>query len=138
MARNYAALAGDRVYLGYVLVTAFAFSGIFSFISGSFFAFIDVLGLSPDRYGLCFAAIVVGYMVGTFASARLTLSMGLDRLILAGASIGAVGGGIAVGLALASWLSVIAIVAPIFLFMIGVGLMLPNAMAGAIGPYPQI
>lgn len=138
MLSNYLTLAGDRIYLGYVLVNAFAFSGIFSFISGSSFVFIDVLGLSPDRYGLCFAAIVVGYMVGTFASARLTLSLGLDRLILAGALIGALGGAVAVGLALAGTLSVVAIVAPIFLFMIGVGLMLPNAMAGAIGPYPQM
>ena len=59
--RNFRTLAADRVYLGYVLVCAFAYSGIFSFISGSAFVFIEVLGLSPDRYGLCFAAIVVGY-----------------------------------------------------------------------------
>lgn len=138
MLHNYRTLAGDRIYLGYVLVNAFAFSGIFAFISGSSFIFIDVLGLSPDRFGLCFAAIVVGYMVGTFASARLTLSLGHDRLVLAGALIGTLGGGIAVGLALAAKLSVIAIVAPVFVFMIGVGLMLPNAMAGAIGPYPRM
>lgn len=138
MARNYLTLAGDRIYLGYVLVNAFAFSGIFSFISGSSFVFIEVLGLSPDRYGLCFAVIVVGYMVGTFASARLTLGLGLDRLILAGALISVLGGGVGFGLAVAGTPSVIAIVAPVFLFMVGVGLILPNAMAGAIGPYPQM
>jgi DHA1 family bicyclomycin/chloramphenicol resistance-like MFS transporter len=138
MARNYLLLAKDPVYLGYVLVTAFAYSGIFAFISGSSFVLIEVLGLSPDRYGLCFAAVVVGYMVGTFASGRLSLALGLERLMLAGALIGLAGGALALSLALAGRLDVAAVVAPVFLFMIGAGLMLPNAIAGAIAPYPMM
>ncbi len=138
MLRNYLLLAKDPVYLGYVLVTAFAYSGIFAFISGSSFVLIEVLGLSPDLYGLCFAAVVVGYMIGTFASGRLSSVLGLDRLMLAGALIGFTGGALALGLALSDVLDVTAIVAPVFLFMIGAGLMLPNAIAGAIAPYPMM
>ena len=121
-----------------MLVCAFAYSGIFSFISGSAFVFIEVLGLSPDRYGLCFAAIVVGYMAGAFASGRLTLRFGIERLVLAGALIGLAGGGAAAACAFAGLIGIAEIVAPVFLFMVGVGLMLPNAMAGAIGPYPRM
>lgn len=138
MPRNYLILAKDPVYLGYVLVTAFAYSGIFAFISGSSFVLIEVLGLSPDQYGLCFAAVVVGYMIGTFASGRLSSALGLDRLMLAGALIGLAGGALALALALAGILDVAAVVAPVFLFMIGAGLMLPNAIAGAIAPYPMM
>ena len=138
IARNYRTLAADRVYLGYVLVCAFAYSGLFSFISGSAFVFIEVLGLSPDRYGLCFAVIVVGYMAGAFASGRLTLRLGIERLVLAGGLIGLAGGGAAAACAFAGLIGVAEIVAPVFLFMVGVGLMLPNAMAGAIGPYPRM
>ena len=43
------------------LCCAFAYSGIFAFISGSSFVFVD-FGLSPSLYGFCFAAVVVGYM----------------------------------------------------------------------------
>jgi DHA1 family bicyclomycin/chloramphenicol resistance-like MFS transporter len=138
MLRNYLALARDPVYLGYVLVGAFAYGGIFAFISGSSFVLIEGLGLSPDRYGLCFAAVVVGYMIGTFASGRLSLALGLDRLILAGALVGLAGGALALGLALAGVLGVAAVVAPTFLYLIGAGLMLPNAIAGAMGPYPTM
>ena len=46
------------------MIVAFAYAGIFSFISGSAFVLIGLIGPSPDRYGFCFAAIVVGYMVG--------------------------------------------------------------------------
>jgi DHA1 family bicyclomycin/chloramphenicol resistance-like MFS transporter len=136
--RNYLTLARDPVYLGHVLVAAFAYSGIFTFISGSSFVLIDVLGLSPDRYGLCFAAVVVGYMIGTFASGRLSLAAGLNRLILTGALVGFAGGVLALGLALSGVLDVVAVVAPTFVYMIGTGLMLPNAIAGAIGPYPAM
>ena len=138
MLRNYLILARDPVYLGHVLVTAFAYSGIFAFISGSSFVLIEVLGLSPDQYGLCFAAVVAGYMIGTFASGRFSLALGLERLMLAGALIGLAGGALALGLALSGLLGVAAVVAPVFLFMIGAGLMLPNAIAGAIAPYPMM
>lgn len=138
IARNYGRLARDRAFAGYVLVCAFAYSGIFSFISGSSFVFIEVLGLSPERYGLCFAAIVVGYMIGAFASGRLTLALGIERLVLTGATVALLGGGLAAGLAFGGILHVATILGPVFLFMAGVGLVLPNAMAGAIGPYPGI
>ncbi len=135
---NYRTLLSHRSYLGYVLVGAGAYAGIFSFISGSAFVLIETLGLSPAAYGFCFAAVVVGYMVGAFASGRLTLRLGIDRLILCGGLIGSLGGGLAAGLALAGVVGVAAIVGPVFVFMIGAGLMLPNALAGAIGPFPRM
>ncbi len=138
IARNYRALLGEPVYLGYVLVCAFGYSGIFAFISGSSFLFIEVLGLTPDRYGLCFAAIVVGYMLGTFASGRLTLRLGIERMVLAGGVIGLMGGLGGAAVTVSGGLSIAGILAPVFVFMVGVGLMLPNSIAGAIGPYPRI
>ena len=136
--RNYAGLARDPVYLGYVLVCSFAYSGIFAFISGSSFLFIEVLGLAPNVSGFCFAALVVGYMIGAFVSGRLTTALGIERLVLAGAGLGLAGGLAAPLLTFAGVLSVAGILIPVFVFMVGVGLMLPNAMAGAIGPYPRM
>jgi DHA1 family bicyclomycin/chloramphenicol resistance-like MFS transporter len=135
---NYRRLAADRAYLGYVLVCAFTYAGIFAFISGSSFVLIEGLGLSPDLYGLCFAAVVLGYMVGTFISGRLTLRIGLERLILAGVVVGALAGTLALALSLAGIFGVWPIIGPVFLFLIGAGLVLPNAMAGAIGPFPTM
>lgn len=135
---NYRSLAANRDYLGYVLICAFAYAGIFAFISGSSFVLIDGLGLSPDLFGLCFGAAVVGYMAGTFISGRLTLRLGLERLILLGAIVGAASGGLGFALAAAGIAGVVPVVAPAFLYLVGAGLMLPNAMAGAIGPFPTM
>ena len=133
----YRELAGHPLYRGYVLVCAFAYSGIFAFISGSSFLLIEVLGLPPERFGLCFAAVVAGYMLGAFASGRLTLRLGLERLVAVGAGIALLGGLLAAGLTLLGKPSVLGLVGPVFVFLIGAGLMLPNAMAGAMGPFPE-
>jgi DHA1 family bicyclomycin/chloramphenicol resistance-like MFS transporter len=114
------------------------YGGLFAFISGSAFVFVDTLGLAPDRYGLCFAAIVVGYMAGTFAAGRLTLRLGIDRLVLAGTLLAGLGGLLMLGLAAAGVIGVAAVVGPFFVYMAGAGLAMPNAVAGAIAPFPSM
>ncbi len=135
---NYRALLRHRSYIGYVLIVACTYSGIFSFISGSSFVLIGLLGLSPDVYGFCFAAIVVGYMIGAFGSGRFTILIGLERMVQLGTAVQVAGGLAGVGLYVAGIVTVPAIVGPVTVFMIGTGLAMPNAQAGAIGPFPRM
>src|SRR3546814_19446301 len=85
--RSYRALLSHRGYVGYVATISACYSVIFCFISGSSFVLIQVVGLTADVYGLCFAAMVIGYMSGTFISGRFGQRLGLDRMLLAGAAI---------------------------------------------------
>lgn len=135
---NYRALAADPLYRGYVVTLVLVFCGIFSFISGSSFVLIEAVGLSPDQFGLSFAAIVAGYMAGTFASGRLTRRLGVDRMIELGLAAALAGSLPMAGLGLAGHASALTIVLPMAVFMAGAGMVLPNAMAGAVGPYPQM
>ncbi|MEI6558763.1 MAG: multidrug effflux MFS transporter [Rhodospirillaceae bacterium] len=132
---NYLLLLGERCYCGYLLCFAGVFSSLFAFISGSSFVLIDRFGLSPVGYGLSFGVVVLGYMIGSFVSGRLTVRRGIGPMILAGLGITNAGGLLGLALALAGVDSVPAIVGPMALVMIGAGLVLPNAMAGAIAPY---
>ncbi len=135
---NYRSLLRHRRYVGYVLVVACTYSGIFSFISGSSFVLIGVLGLDPEVYGFCFAAIVVGYMVGAFASGRYTVRIGIERMVQLGTAVQILGGAAGLILFATAPPGVTAIVAPVAVFMIGTGLAMPNAQAGAIGPFPRM
>ena len=121
-----------------MLITACTYSGIFAFISGSAFVLIGLLGLSPDVYGFCFAAIVVGYMAGAFVSGRLTVQLGLERMVQLGTAVQVAGGLGGVGLLLLGEVSVAGIVGPVAVFMVGTGIAMPNAQAGAIGPFPRV
>jgi DHA1 family bicyclomycin/chloramphenicol resistance-like MFS transporter len=142
MLSNYLSLIGERTYLGYVLCCTFAYGGIFAFISGSSFVLVDRIGLPPSQYGFCFAAVVVGYIIGTLSAGRLTRRLGVDRLILVGGAIAAASGLAMVALA---WnvaagslvAGALRIVLPMLVYMIGIGLTLPSALAGAIGPFPR-
>ncbi|MGH7413328.1 MAG: multidrug effflux MFS transporter [Candidatus Rokuibacteriota bacterium] len=138
LTRNATVLLTDRSYLAYVLVNALMFGGQFAFISGSAFVLIGVLGLSPSAFGLCFGAVALGIMTGTFLSGRFGVALGLDRTIQAGTALGAAAGLVLAGLAWSGILTVAAVVVPMFVFAVGLGLTLPNGMAGAIGPFPRM
>lgn len=136
--RNYQELLSHRRFIGYVLTNAFIFSGLFCFISGSSFVLIGFLGVAPKDFGLYFGIVVLGYITGTFLAGRLTQRFGVDPLILTGCLIALAAGVGMSGLAFFGPPSVTAIIAPMYVFMVGVGLVMPNAMAGAIGPYPHM
>jgi len=135
---NYAILLSHRSFVGYMLTIASAYCVIFSFISGSAFVLIEVVGLTPDLYGYCFATIVVGYMTGTFISGRFGRRVGGTRLVLIGGALGTIGGGAMAYFAWTGEVGVLTIVLPQMLAMVGVGFVFPNSQAGAIGPFPQM
>lgn len=141
MAVNFQALLGDRAYLGFALTVAFSYAGLFSFISGSSFVLIDGLGVSSERFGFFFAAIVVGYMTGTQIAGRLTLRLGIERMIWIGGAASLAGGLAMVALARqigpGHW-APFAVVAPMVCYMIGTGIVMPNAQAGGLGPFPRM
>nr|WP_295832940.1 multidrug effflux MFS transporter [uncultured Azospirillum sp.] len=138
LAANYLLLMRNRGFVGYVLVVAFSYSGIFCFISGSSFVLIGQLHLTPAQYGASFGAVALGYMLGTFLAGRLTPRLGGARMIRIGTLL-SLGGGLVGGvLALAGVLHLLSIVVPVFLFILGAGLTLPNATANAVGPYPTM
>jgi DHA1 family bicyclomycin/chloramphenicol resistance-like MFS transporter len=136
MLATYASLLGHRAYIGFVLCCAFGYSGIFAFISASSYVFVEHFGLAPSLYGFCFAAIVVGYMVGTLIAGRLTRRLGLERMVRLGALTASAGGLTLAALAWGGSDGIAAVLAPMVLFMAGIGMVLPNSIAGAIQPFP--
>jgi DHA1 family bicyclomycin/chloramphenicol resistance-like MFS transporter len=142
VAAVYGGFFRERAYFGYTLAYAFGYCGIFAFISGSSFVLLEAAGLTPTQYGFCFAVAVAGYVAGTLLSGRMSARLGIDRLIAAGGAIGLVGGALLLALALADsgrtgLDGAAAVVGPMVLFMVGIGLVMPNATAGAIGPFPR-
>jgi DHA1 family bicyclomycin/chloramphenicol resistance-like MFS transporter len=134
---NYGTIIRSRTFLGYSFGFAFIFAGMFAFHSASSFVFIDLLGFRPEMYGVFFMIVVVGYFAGSVASARLTLRFGYRRLMRVGGVIAIIGGGLMAGLVFAGLRGWWVIVVPQFVFMIGTGLIMPNAIAGALAPFPE-
>ena len=134
---NYRNLCTSRVFMGYTLAFAAAFAGMFAFHSGSSFVFITLLGFSPGIFGLFFAFVIGGYFIGSVISTRLTTGLGVRRLVAAGIAICAVSAAGLVAVVLAGLTAASTVLLPQFVFMLGIGLILPNAIAGALAPFPE-
>jgi DHA1 family bicyclomycin/chloramphenicol resistance-like MFS transporter len=138
MLANFVTLLADRRYLGVLLCNGLAYAGLFAFISGSPFVFIDMFGFTPQGMGLAFGVMVSGYMVGTTISGRLSRRVGPERLLRAGVVLGAAAGLLMLGLALAQLHHPAAVMIPMWFSTCAIGLVMPNAVAIGLAPYPQM
>lgn len=138
MLTNFRILLVDRSYLGCLLALAWSYSALFAFISGSSFVLIGQYGLSPAVYGLCFGLVVAGYITGTQLAGWLVPRRGPDWLLRSGAWLGAFAGAAMFGLDLAGVRHLAAVLAPMFVVTMSVGVVMPNATARALAPYPKM
>jgi DHA1 family bicyclomycin/chloramphenicol resistance-like MFS transporter len=118
-------------------IGSLAYSGLFAWIAGSPFILQQLVGLSPLGFAVCYAVSCAGYMVGGAIAARLVMRVGLDRTTGLGALMLALAGAasiasVAVGTALP-----VTLTASMALFLCGMGLVLPQVMAGGLTPFPR-
>ncbi|WP_339806407.1 multidrug effflux MFS transporter [uncultured Marinobacter sp.] len=138
LGRNYRIILSSPTFLGYTLTNALIFSGLFAFLSGSSFVLIDFLGVPPSQFGLWFAGVVVGYMAGNLTAVRLSSRWLPDQILLRGLLIAVAGGCSMAVLAILDVHSVWAVMLPQSLFMIGMGMCMPQTMAGALANFPTM
>ena len=137
MAATYIRLLGNRAFCGYAFQGAFAISLFYSFLAGAPFITIEIMGLPASVYGFWSISISACFMAGNFTAARLSISIGIDRMILSGAGLAVL------GVALSVLLAIFLPLGPALLFlpMAGVafaqGLSIPNALASAVAAAPQ-
>ncbi len=136
MARSYMKLVTSPVYMGYALSVAFVFAGLMAYTAVAPFVFIDLLAIPPDTFGLLSLFNVLGFLGGSITAGRLTMKLGPARMVLIGIGLAAVGGTAMSLIALAGHLSVAAVIGPMIFFMAGMGIVFPNALAGAMAPFP--
>jgi MFS transporter, DHA1 family, multidrug resistance protein len=135
--RNYRTLAGNAEFMGHALSGGFCFGGLFAFISGSPLVLIEVFGVAPAHFGYFFGMGVIGFMTGTLLGPMLTARRGLNYSLEIGVSISALGGGLMLLAALMDYNFVAAVMGPMIVYSIGLGLVLPQSQAGAMAPFPE-
>jgi DHA1 family bicyclomycin/chloramphenicol resistance-like MFS transporter len=137
MFRSFRVVARNGAYLAYLGLASTSFAGLFAWISGASFVLQYLYGLTPFQFGVAFAIGSVGYMVGTTLAARLVMRHGVDATLGVGAAAMAAGGlsmAMAVALGLTSAAS---LVLPMALYLAGLGMVLPQSIAGAMTPFPE-
>ncbi|MFZ0844355.1 MAG: multidrug effflux MFS transporter [Pseudolabrys sp.] len=137
MLKSYRVVARHPAFLAYLGISTASYAGLFAWISGASFVLQNLYGLTPFNFGIAFALGSIGYMTGTLIAARLVARLGLDGIIGLGSvavSIGGLGMVAAVALGLTSAIS---LVLPVAVYLAGLGMVLPQTIAGAMTPFPE-
>lgn len=136
IARTFAVVLGERRFVGPFLLILCALVGILAWVSNSAFTLVSGLGVTIAAYSLMFAAVMLGQISGAWASSRLVLRLGIARLLRSGAALMLGAGLSAAALAWAGVAHWLAVVLPFFAFLFGTALIVPNATAAALSPFP--
>ncbi len=133
--RGAARLLGDARFLGAALPGACAIAGMFAYIAGSPFVFIELHGVAPAQYGWLFGGAALGIIAASQLAGRLADAWGRERLLTRGvAALAAV----ALGILLASAAPLPVLYALIWLYVALMGLVLPMAGVLSMQPFPAL
>ncbi len=132
------ALLGSAKFYGYMLCGALGSAPFFTFLGGGPHVVVTLMGRTSAEYGLWFAVTSLGYMSGNFTASRLSQRFGIDTMIMAGVAFELAGSTLTCALvATLPGAGPAIIFLPQLLISYGNGLLLPNAIAGAVSVRPQ-
>ncbi|HWA12248.1 MAG TPA: Bcr/CflA family multidrug efflux MFS transporter [Burkholderiales bacterium] len=134
---EYLQLLRDRRFMGYTLSGGFAQAGMFAYISGSPFVFIDLYGVPAEHYGWLFGLNAVGIIGGAQVNRHLLGRFEPDRLLARANVVNVTCGALLLLMAWTNVLGLPGILVPLFLYIAALGFTFPNASAGAMAPFPE-
>lgn len=132
--RVYSRLLRDRAFMRYALSGALVISGMFAYIFGSPFVFMQIYGVRPERFGWIFGAIALG-LISASQLNRVVLARVAGARILSHALVVTAAAGVI--LLVMAWTGVgglAGLLGPLFVYIASLGFVLPNVIATALGP----
>lgn len=130
--KNYMELLTQRRFMAYTLAVACTLGGLFGYIAGSPFVFIEYFNLSPQAYSWVFGLNALGIMGAAQANRMLLRRVSLDQGVIIGIAIQAISACIMIILSVFQIGGFLGLWIPIFLYLTGQGFVLPNATASAM------
>jgi MFS transporter, DHA1 family, multidrug resistance protein len=138
LSRNLFDFLRRRVCIGYALLLCFVYCGLFSYISGSPFVLIEVFHVPSDRFGYLFGLSALAMMVGALINSRLVRWVAPAALLRCGVALLVAGGAAMVFCAALRLGGIAGVVGPMLVYVVGMGLVAPNAIAAAMEPVPHM
>lgn len=133
----YALLLGDRRFMGYALSGGLAISGMFAYIAGSPFVFIDLYRVPAERFGWWFGANALGFVLMAQVNGRMMRGAHPHRILGLVLIVQASAGLALLAAAATGFGGLIGIWLPLFVYISGLGFVMPNATALAMAPHGE-
>jgi DHA1 family bicyclomycin/chloramphenicol resistance-like MFS transporter len=135
--RRYGALIIDRRFIGYAAPVSLALGLIFAYVASAPSVFMQFFKLSPWAFSLLFAGNAIGLIGAAQVNRWLTRHYDTHDILRAASLVNTLA---AILIPVFAWTGIggfPAIFAAIFLCLATVGLILPNATAAVMAPFPE-
>lgn len=136
--REYPELFRSHRFWGYCFVAAFSSGVFFAFLGGAPFVGSEIFGLSPGILGFYFGLTAFGYMSGNFLSGKLSVRLGINKMIIIGCIITLTGPTGPILTTYAGSTHPLSFFGFAILMGIGNGFIMPNATAGMLSVRPHL
>lgn len=130
--RSYAELLRQRRFMGYTLASGLGMGGLFAYIAGSPFIFIDLFGVPAQSFGWVFGINAFGIIGMSQVNRALLRRFTLDEVLIVAVCVMAASGLLLLAAAAFSLGGMFGIWLPLFAYVASLGAVLPNAAANAL------
>ena len=137
LAATYLSVLKNRNAMGTILCHGFFFGGMFAFIAGSPFVYIELFGVDPERYGLLFGLNIVGMGIMNVINIRLIGRLPLFNILRMGSTTAAIASLTLLLNAKTGTAGLWGILVPVVIYVGCMGLTGPNANALALSHFPR-
>lgn len=131
-------LIRDGRFMGHALAGGFIIGGMFAYIIGSPFVFMELHGVLPGHYGFYFGANAIGIMVVGQVASRLAQKVAPATLLPVVLTIAAVAGLALLLVAATGAFGFRGIVVALFCYVAMIGAVMPLTVALGMGPHGKI
>ncbi|WP_299982297.1 multidrug effflux MFS transporter [uncultured Ruegeria sp.] len=136
--REYPELLTSPRFWGYSLSSACSSGAFFAYLGGAPFIGTEVFGMTASEVGIYFGAPALGYFFGNFVSGRYSVRFGVNRMVLWGCWLNAIGVAISASLFWAGIGTAISFFGLMTFVGLGNGMSIPNATAGSLSVRPHL
>jgi DHA1 family bicyclomycin/chloramphenicol resistance-like MFS transporter len=131
------AFAERHFRYGFFLII-FSFAGYLTFIASSSPLLIDVYGVPREKFGFVFAIVAVFLAIGSSLSTRLVHVWGIGRMLRVGVTALGAAALLLGALAFVDMPALPLLMAGFCLYLLGMGIVLPNSFTVALEPVPSV
>ncbi len=122
----------SRAFCGYVLGGAFTTTSFYAFMAASPFILVDLLHEPTERVGLYYLLLMAGVAAGSFLANRIAGRIKVQVALRLANGFAIAGAAMFMLADLSGWLTVVSVIGPVVLFMVGAGMASPFALSGAV------
>lgn len=134
---NYGQVLRHRRAMASLLASTLTSAGMFAFISGSPYVYIQYFGISAQQYGFYFGLNVLVMMLMTGINSRCVKRLGMLFMLRVGLGLAALAGLVLLLNSLLGWGGKWGVIIPIMCYVGQLGLIGANATSHALGFFPE-